>query len=345
MTGTLAIVILNYNGEKFLQKFLPSVIRYSEGHRIVVADNASSDNSVPMLGEFFPEVEILLLKENYGFAGGYNEALKGIESDYFLLLNSDVEVTAGWLNPMLQLLENFPDVAACQPKIMSYHRPEYFEYAGAAGGYLDLLGYPFCRGRIFNTLEKDRGQYNKEVPIFWASGACMLIRADLFREAGAFDANFFAHMEEIDLCWRIHRLGYKIYVCPDSKVFHVGGGTLATNSPRKIYLNFRNSLWMLYKNSSLKEIIWKIPTRFVLDMVAIVKFLFEGEPLYAKAVLKSQIDFLKFRPKRVGKSMDKIAKAPVYNRFILWEYYGRGKRNFSQLNFSIEDIRKMQFFL
>lgn len=345
MPASLAIVILNYNGARYLSEFLPSVIRFSPGHRVIVADNASTDHSVPMLREEFPEVEIIVLKENFGFAGGYNEALKEVKAKYFLLLNSDVEVTEGWLDPMLGLLESFPDIAACQPKILSYHQQDSFEYAGAAGGYLDILGYPFCRGRIFDTLEKDRGQYNEAIPVFWASGACMLIRSGVFTEAGGFDDHFFAHMEEIDLCWRIHRSGHKVYVCPESVVYHVGGGTLAKDNPRKTFLNFRNSLWMLYKNSSPEELIWKLPARFALDMAAALHFFLKGQLLNSKAVLEAQYAFWKFRPGKTGKLKREKEKAPVYNGVILWDYYGRKKRKFSRLNYFIADKGKVQTVL
>ena len=333
MPSSIAIVILNYNGAHYLRKVLPSVIRHSPGQRVIVADNASEDDSVSILQKEFPEVEIIQLPQNFGFAGGYNEALKEVESKYFLLLNSDVEVTAGWLDPMLRLLEDFPEIAACQPKILSWHQQETFEYAGASGGYLDILGYPFCRGRIFDTLEKDEGQYNEAVPVFWASGACMLIRAGVFRKAGGFDPHFFAHMEEIDLCWRIHRSGYKVFVCPESVVFHVGGGTLAKDNPRKTFLNFRNSLWMLYKNSSAAELRWKLPTRFALDLLAALQFLIKGKPFIAKAVLESQYAFWRFRPSLSGRAKAESENAPVYKGVILWDYFGRRKRKFSELKY------------
>lgn len=333
MPSSIAIVILNYNGAHYLRKFLPSVTRHSPGQRVIVADNASEDDSVSMLRKEFPEVEIIQLPQNFGFAGGYNEALKDIESKYFLLLNSDVEVTAGWLDPMLRLLEDFPEIAACQPKILSWHQQETFEYAGASGGYLDILGYPFCRGRIFDSLEKDEGQYNQAVPVFWASGACMLIRGGIFRKVGGFDPLFFAHMEEIDLCWRIHRSGYKVFVCPESVVYHVGGGTLAKDNPRKTFLNFRNSLWMLYKNSPAAELWWKLPTRFVLDMLAALQFLIKGKPFNAKAVLESQYAFWRFRPALSGWTKAASENAPVYKGVILWEYFGKRKRKFSELKY------------
>ena len=342
MFPKVAVVILNYNGEKHLQQFLPSVIKYSQGHRIIVADNASTDRSLVLLREAFPEVEVLELKENYGFAGGYNRALKFIDAKYYLLLNSDVEVTIGWLDPLLQLMESFPEIAACQPKIRAYQQPAYFEYAGGAGGFLDVLGYPFCRGRIFETLEEDKGQYNEIVPVFWASGACMFIRKKTFEEAGGFDASFFAHMEEIDLCWRIHRLGYKVYACPESTVYHLGGGTLAKNNPRKTFLNFRNSLWMLYKNSSTADLFWKLPLRLTLDLVAALQFILKGQQFNAGAVLKAQFAFWANLPERKEKKAKRKNNIPLYKGFILWDYYGKNRNKFSQLNFFQNDKGKIQ---
>lgn len=330
MQTFLAIVILNYNGEKYLQEFLPSILRNSQGHRIIVADNASTDGSVKMLQEIFPTVEVLQLKENYGFAGGYNKALKVIQAKYYLLLNSDVEVIPGWLEPMLALLEGSPEIAACQPKIRSYHQPEYFEYAGAAGGFVDVLGYPFCRGRLFDTLERDEGQYNQAIPVFWATGACMLIRSKVFWEAGGFDPHFFAHMEEIDLCWRIHRSGYKVYVCPESLVYHVGGGTLAKSNPRKSFLNFRNNLWMLYKNSAAPELIWKLPVRLGLDLLAAAQYLVKGQTKIAASVIKAQYEFLTHLPPR-KRNFNQNKKIPFYKGSIILDYFIRKKKKFSQL--------------
>ena len=245
----IAIVILNWNGRHFLEKFLPGVAQHSRDlARIVVADNASTDDSLAYLKANFPEVDIIRLDQNYGFTGGYNRALQQVQEPYYVLLNSDVEVSEGWLNPLMQFMEKHPEVAACQPKIRSYNDRHLLEHAGAAGGFIDYLGYPFCRGRIYNHLEEDKGQYDQAVPVFWATGACLFIRRDDFRNENGFDEQFFAHMEEIDLCWRLQQSGKQIWVIPQSTVYHVGGGTLPKNNPRKTFFNFRNNLMMLFKN-------------------------------------------------------------------------------------------------
>lgn len=346
MEGKVAIVILNYNGKHFLEQFLPSVIRHSKGQRIVVADNASTDGSVPFLQSHFPEVEVLIMEKNLGFAGGYNAALSQVASEYYLLLNSDVEVTSGWLSPMLQLLEEHPQIAACQPKILSYHQPTHFEYAGAAGGLMDILGYPFCRGRIFDTLEEDRGQYNDPRPVFWATGACMLVRARVFQQTGGFDESFFAHMEEIDLCWRMHRAGYQVYACPQSRVYHVGGGTLPKHNPQKTYLNFRNNLRMLYKNSSGPSLWWKIPCRHLLDWLAAGQFLLKGQRANVLAIGKAQLHFWRYLPvgkrKKVMKCKQSSGKIPLFKGSILWDYYIRRVRTYSELTKEEEGIGIIQ---
>ncbi|MCA1759959.1 MAG: glycosyltransferase family 2 protein, partial [Bacteroidales bacterium] len=266
----IAIVILNWNGEKLFPKFLPSVIRNSTepGTEIYVADNGSTDNSIPFLKENFPEVKIIELKKNYGFAEGYNQALEQVNADYFVLLNSDVEVTPNWLKPCISMLKTDETLAAVQPKILSYEKPHQFEYAGAAGGFIDLFGYPFCKGRILNRMEPDLGQYNSPTPIFWASGACMFIKSKLFNLAGGFDGDFWAHMEEIDLCWRLKNQGYKVAYQPQSVVFHLGGGTLSYNSHKKVYLNFRNNLFMLFKNLPRTQFTRIFFARMILDGVA-----------------------------------------------------------------------------
>jgi GT2 family glycosyltransferase len=334
MQHELAIVILNYNGASFLAKFLPALIRHSAGYRLVVADNASTDNSLALLRADFPEVEILPLDQNWGFAGGYNQALKQIDARYYLLLNSDVEVTAGWIEPLLALLEQNRNVAACQPKIKSYHQPDHFEYAGAAGGYLDWLAYPFCRGRLFDTLEKDQGQYNDARPIFWATGACMLIRSDIYWQLGGFDADFFAHMEEIDLCWRIHGIGKEVWVVPASEVYHVGGGTLAKENPRKTYLNFRNGLWMLIKNSG-SSLAYKLPLRLFLDWAASLQLLLQGKPAAAKAVWQSHVNTLKsvenLHRKRREIKKKQYRKVALYPKLLIIDYFFRRRKFFSQL--------------
>lgn len=346
MQSGLAVVILNYNGAAFLRQFLPSVILHSREHRIIVADNASSDASVKILKEEFPEVELLLMKENKGYAGGYNEALRQIEARYYLLLNSDVEVTENWLSPLLSFMETRPDIAACQPKILSYHHPSSFEYAGAAGGHLDLLGYPFCRGRIFDTLEEDRGQYNDPAPVFWATGACMMVRAEVFHQLEGFDAGFFAHMEEIDLCWRMHLAGHKVYACPQSHVYHVGGGTLPKTNARKTLLNFRNGLWMLYKNSSSESLVWKISARVMLDWLAALRFIVKGEFQNAVAVIKAHKQALLKLPKEARKTVQQLnlgrKDIPLYKGFIIWEYNIRKLKYYSQLENQAVRTKKIQ---
>lgn len=346
MAEKVAIVILNYNGMHFLGKFLPSVIQHSKGHRIVVADNASTDDSVSFLKKRFPEVEVQLMDQNAGFAGGYNEALKRVHADYYLLLNSDVEVTTRWIEPMLQLLETHAGIAACQPKVLAYQMPNHFEHAGAAGGFLDILGYPFCRGRVFNTLEVDSGQYNKAVPVFWATGACMLVRSAVYHQLGGFDKDFFAHMEEIDLCWRMHNAGFQVYACPQSQVYHVGGGTLPKSNPHKTFLNFRNNLWMLYKNSSTRSLWWKLPFRHLLDWLAAATFLFQGKAGDFGAVIKAQLHFWIHLPVTKRKEVQKLKQtggaSALYKGFILWKYYVEGRRTYSSLMKERPKIKIMQ---
>ncbi len=288
-----AIVILNYNGSKLLQQFLPSVIRFSSPARIVVADNASADNSVEVLQHHFPDVELIRLDKNYGFCGGYNRALNQIEAKYYVLLNSDVEVTEGWLPRLLAVLEKDDSVAAVQPKILSFTNKNYFEYAGAGGGFLDVLGYPFCRGRLFNYTEKDEGQYNDTRDIFWASGACMAIRAERYHGLGGLNENFFAHMEEIDLCWKIHRSGNRVVYCGHSTVYHVGAGTLSKGNPLKTYYNFRNGLNLLILHLPALRLALTLPLRILLDYVAAIKFLTQGTPAHAQAVAKAHYQVVK----------------------------------------------------
>ena len=289
----VAVVILNYNGKKFLQQFLPSVIRFSTESEIIVADNGSTDDSVEFLTqEYSSQVRIINIDKNRGYCGGYNYALKQVDADYYILLNSDVEVTENWISPIISLFESNPEIAAAQPKIKSFHEKNKFEYAGAGGGFVDTLGYPFCRGRIFNHLEEDHGQYNDTRQIFWATGACLFVRAAAFHEMGGLDEDFFAHMEEIDLCWRLNRAGYKIYYCGSSTVYHVGGGTLSKSNPRKTQLNFRNGLSLLMKHLPSYAIWWKLPFRLVLDWLAALLFLVRGAPADSLAVFKAHIDFL-----------------------------------------------------
>ena len=295
MKKDISVVILNWNGSAMLQRFLPSVIRYSEEAEIIVADNGSTDHSIDILREKFPSVRILPFRENYGFAEGYNRAIQQIETPYVLLLNDDVEVTPHWLQPLLAFMNHHPEVAACQPKILSETQRELFEYAGACGGFIDHLGYPYCRGRIFNHVEKDRGQYDQVCPIFWATGAALLVRTDVFRKEGGLDKRFFAHMEEIDFCWRLRSRNYGIYCIPQSTVYHVGGGTLPKSHPRKTFLNFRNNLLMLYKNLPEERLNFTLRIRYLLDLIAALKMLLSGQVKESMAIVKALRTFFKIR--------------------------------------------------
>lgn len=289
----VAIVILNYNTRAHLATYLPSVVKFNPGARIIVADNGSPDDSVSFVHHYYPQVEIIDLQSNWGFAEGYNRALAQVEAKYYVILNSDVEVTAGWMEPILSALEADPTIAVAQPKILAEQQRDRFEYAGAAGGWIDTLGYPFCRGRIFNHVEQDIGQYDSPQACFWASGAAFFIRASLFQKFGGFDADYFAHNEEIDLCWRLKRAGYSVWCFPKSTVYHLGGGTLGYQSPRKTYLNFRNSLFTLIKNESTGKLLWLIPARFVLDGVAAAMFLTKRQTRNIKAIWDAHIAFYK----------------------------------------------------
>lgn len=292
-----SVVILNWNGAEMLRRFLPSVIAYSQGEgvEICVADNASSDNSCEVIEREFPEVRLIRLSENYGFAEGYNRALQQIDAEYVVLLNSDVEVTSGWLEPMTDYLDKHPQVAACQPKLLSFQEKSCFEYAGAAGGFIDKYGYPFCRGRIFDVIESDHGQYDDIIPVFWATGAALLIRLQVYREVGGLDGRFFAHMEEIDLCWRLRSRGYGIVCLPFSKVYHVGGATLKKENPRKTLLNFRNNLIMLYKNLPENELYRVMRVRLFLDYLAAFVFLLKGDKNNSLAVLRARKEYMSMR--------------------------------------------------
>lgn len=332
-----AVVILNYNGRPYLESFLPKVIQYSDDYTVFIADNASTDNSIDFLRNHHSTVPLITLPQNLGFSQGYNEALKQIKAEYYILLNSDVEVTKGWSLPLIQLLESNLNIAACQPKILDYNYKSRFEYAGAAGGFIDYLGYPFCRGRLFDTLEKDAGQYNDTIPVFWATGACLAIRAEVFHSLGGFDKDFFAHMEEIDLCWRIQATGLHVYYCGDSYVYHIGGGTLSKSNPHKTYLNFRNGLTMLYKNTEQKRLLRNIGLRVSLDLVAAMKFLISGNPKDAIAVLKALKHFMVAYPqnKLKRKFYDKPQQIipEIYPNSIVKTYFIDKVRHFSALKF------------
>ncbi|WMJ73462.1 glycosyltransferase family 2 protein [Cytophagaceae bacterium ABcell3] len=338
----IAIVILNWNGKKYLELFLPSVINNSAGAKIYIADNNSADDSVPFLERNYPEVTIIQFSENKGFCKGYNDALNLIDSKYYLLLNSDVEVTEGWLEPLLQVFRDDEKVAACQPKIKDYKKRDYFEYAGAAGGFIDKWGYPFCRGRIFFSLEKDTGQYNDIAEVFWGSGACLLIKSEAFHEVGGLDESFFAHMEEIDICWRLKNLGYKIMYCGKSEVFHVGGGTLSKSSPTKTFLNFRNSIYNIYKNNP-GQISTKIAVRLILDGVAGARFLFTDSWRHTMAILRAHFSFYlninQLKQKRaLEKKRRKInTRSELYHRSIVFDYFKKGKQKFSDLKLKVAD--------
>jgi GT2 family glycosyltransferase len=344
LNSKIAIVILNWNGEKLFRKFLPSVIENSQGEniRIIVADNGSTDQSIATLKNNFPSVEIIDLQKNYGFAEGYNRALKHVEAEYFVLLNSDVKVAKNWIDPCIALFDTDDKIAAIQPKILSYNTPNSFEYAGAAGGFIDKFGYPFCRGRILNKLEKDHNQYNKSTQLFWASGACMFIKADSFNTAGGFDGDFWAHMEEIDLCWRLKNSGLKIVYEPESAVYHLGGGTLSYNSPQKVYLNFRNNLWMLFKNLPKEEFKRILIIRMILDGVAAVKFLAGFQFRNFWAVVKAHAGFYQNLSKliRKRKETQKVIVVKVhsetYDKSIMWKFFVQKKYKFSELNFKPE---------
>lgn len=320
-----AVVILNYNGEKFLREFLPFVIQHTAGAKIIVADNGSTDLSADVVKQKFPTVELIQLNNNYGFCGGYNRALRQVEAEYYVLLNSDVEVTPGWLTPLTNLLDQNPHIAAVQPKILAYNEKDRFEYAGAAGGFIDSMGYPFCRGRVFDETEKDSGQYNDTREVFWATGACLVIRSNVYHDLKGLDEDFFAHMEEIDLCWKIQRAGHKIFYCGESSVYHVGAGTLSKSNPRKTYYNFRNGLSLVYKHWSSGQLFWKLPFRFLLDYVAAGKFLISGKGGDARAVLRAHYHFIKKfgknRAKRKALKQFPFTTKNIYPRLIIWDHF------------------------
>ena len=335
----VAIVILNWNGAALMERFLPSVVRYSpeEMAEVVVADNGSTDDSLALLAGKFPSVRVVRFDRNYGFAEGYNRALQQIDTPYAVLLNSDVEVTPGWLEAPLRRLDASPEVAAVQPKLLAERARDQFEYAGAAGGFMDKYGYPFCRGRIFQEIETDRGQYDAEADILWATGACLFVRTEVYRAVGGLDAKFFAHQEEIDMCWRMRARGYRLVCTPESVVYHVGGGTLNAESPRKTFLNFRNNLLMLYKNLPEKELHRVMRLRFWLDYLAALKFLLEGHPANARAVREARCEFHRLVPEYretriVNQQLAVVKEIPELKSFsLLWQFYVRGKKHYGQL--------------
>ncbi len=335
-TPLVAVVILYWNGKKFLEQFLPSVVGSTyRNKQVIVADNASTDDSLSFLRENYPTVEIISNPGNEGFARGYNLALQQVKADYYVLLNSDVEVHAGWIEPVVQLMETDHLIAACQPKILSYNEKNKFEYAGASGGWLDKFGYPFMRGRIFDICENDEGQYNDVQACFWASGAALFVRSGIYHETGGLDEFFFAHQEEIDFCWRAQLMGYKIFVQPASIVYHVGGGTLPKGNSRKVYLNFRNNLIMLAKNLSSGSALWKIPFRMGLDGIAAWKELLGGDGGYFIAVLKAHLHFFKwllFQQKRsVFPGTKKGTVNGWLNQSVIWLHFVKKKNRFSEI--------------
>lgn len=338
MTPSVAIVILNYNGQHYLEKFLPKVIEHSGSHAVWIADNASTDHSLEWLNTHYPELNTLKISENKGYAGGYNDALRRIQADYYILLNSDIEVTENWIAPVIEFMESDPLIAACQPKIRAYDLPTHFEYAGAAGGYMDYLGYPFCRGRIFDTREEDLGQYDDEKDVFWATGACLFVRSSAFHAASGFDESFFAHMEEIDLCWRLLNMRFRITYCGKSTVYHVGGGTLHKSNPKKTFLNYRNNLIMLFKNLP-KGRRWKtVFIRLVLDGISSVRFMATGAWPDVLAIVRAHFAFYAMIPELTRKTPRTRYRAPLYYRSVVWEYFVLGKHKFGKLT-GIEPIK------
>jgi len=334
---SVAIVILNWNGKHFLERFLPSVVASEyENLKIIIADNASTDDSVSFLQRNYPGVTRLNSVTNQGFAKGYNSALKQVSADYYILLNSDVEVNPYWITPVILLMESDDKIAACQPKILSFQNKKLFEYAGACGGWIDALGYPFTRGRIFDNCETDHGQYDSSMQIFWATGAALFVKSKVFHEINGFDEYFFAHQEEIDLCWRMQRAGYTVYVEPKSKVYHVGGGTLPRGNSKKTFLNFRNNQILLAKNLPWSEKWWKIPFRILLDQVSAVKGLLSGDAGYFVAIFKAHIgffDWVLFKPKKKPEhTLRKLKTFPgVYHGNIVWQHFALKKKSFKEI--------------
>ena len=334
-----SVVILNWNGVEYLRKFLPFLITYTKlpDVELVVADNASTDDSIELLKNEFPSVRIIQLDKNYGFAGGYNRALEKVEADYYMLLNSDIEVSENWIEPMVNLMDDQPDVAACSPLLIDYNRRDNYEYAGAAGGYIDKYGYTFCRGRIFDKLEKINPEYNTNTEVFWTTGACMLVRSELFRSTGGFDDHFFAHMEEVDLCWRWKNMGYKLMVNTASEVYHVGGGTLPKSNPFKTYLNFRNNLFLLYKNLPENKLDKVLFIRLLLDYLSVIRFIvtlsFNDISAIFKAhkhFFKKKKDYREFRKKQ-RELITTTDHKEQYKRSVVVDYFLLGRKRFTQL--------------
>ncbi|HRQ51077.1 MAG TPA: glycosyltransferase family 2 protein [Agriterribacter sp.] len=333
---TVAVVILNWNGRKYLEQFLPSLMATTyPAVQFIVADNGSTDDSLDFLSRHYPGVIQLHSTVNEGFAKGYNTALQQVEASYYVLLNSDVEVTPGWIEPVIELMEGNADIGACQPKILSWHNRTMFEYAGGAGGWMDAYGYAFCRGRVFDVCEKDTGQYDDVVPVFWASGCALFVRPEVFHGLHGFDPLFFAHQEEIDLCWRMQLAGRQVYVCPLSVVYHVGGGSLPKGDPRKVYFNYRNSLMMLCRNYPFTEKLWKIPLRLVLDGISAVQQVFKGNTGFAVTVLKAHFAFYKWalfnKEKKYFPVKRVAAPQGIYKGSVVWQYFVKKKLRFTEI--------------
>jgi len=346
----VSIVILNWNGKAYLKQFLPATVRHTNlpGAEIVVVDNGSTDDSVTYMEEEWPGIRVIRLEDNHGFSGGYNRALEQLDSTYFLLLNSDIEVTSGSLEPLVEQMKKGDNVAACTPKIKDFNYRTHFEYAGAAGGFIDRYGYPFCRGRIFHHLEEDRGQYDDPTEIFWGSGACLLVHADLYRQAGGLDEQFFAHMEEIDLCWRLKRMGYAIHFVPASTIYHVGGGTLGRDNPMKTFLNFRNNLLLLHKNLPARKSGRIIFTRMVLDGISAFRFLLQGGLKDFSAVFRAHMAYYGIKHsyggmnERIKIQKNDVIVTGIYPGSIVVDFFLKGKRRFEQLNNPFREETKGQ---
>ena len=340
-----SVVILNWNGNRLLEEFLHSIVNYNNSSiaDIVVADNASTDSSLAFIREYYPSLSIIELSENYGYADGYNQALAQINTQYSILLNSDVEVTENWLEPLLDFLDTNENVAAVQPKILAQRDKKYFEYAGAAGGFIDKYGYPFCRGRIFDSVEKDINQYDQPIDIFWASGACLVIRKDIYKLIGGLDSAFFAHMEEIDLCWRLNARGLRVVCIPQSVVYHVGGATLTEESPKKTFLNFRNNLLMLYKNLEEREFKQIYKVRFILDYLAAIQMITKGKFKNAQAVHRAHLEFNNMKKNFNKARKENLEKQTAQNiisifpKSILWQFFIKGHKTFNSLVWKINN--------
>lgn len=332
----VAVVILGWNGKKYLEQFMPSVVKYTThpAYEIIVADNCSTDDSVAFMKQHYPQVRLILNKRNGGYAGGYNDALKEVNAEYYVLLNQDVEVTEGWVDAVIAEMDKDLNIAAAQPKLRDYNRREYFEYAGAAGGYVDRFGFAFCRGRVFDTIEKDEGQHDTVTDVFWATGACMFVRAEAYWKAGGLDEDFFAHQEEIDLCWRMLNLGYRNIAVPQSVVYHVGGGSLEYKNPRKAYLNYRNNLYMMFKNLPTGQLFWKMPARMFLDAIsALVAVAKEKNFKTLWAIEKAHFSFFAAIPSllKKRKKIQHYKDHALFPKSVVWQYFVGGKKTFDEL--------------